>query len=63
MTQVLLVEEGPSDRSSPTDIFLHMPTALSIPMNMERYNWDFESEPEAGEMREKRHKEGASMYV
>ena len=39
---VLLVEAGGSDRS----IFIQMPTALSIPMNMRRYNWHFESEPE-----------------
>ena len=41
-TSVLLVEAGGSDRS----IFVHMPTALSIPMNMPRFNWFFESEPE-----------------
>jgi len=39
---VLLLEAGGSDRS----IFVEMPTALSIPMNMERFNWFFESEPE-----------------
>lgn len=39
---VLLLEAGGSDRS----IFIQMPTALSIPMNMPRYNWHFESEPE-----------------
>ncbi len=39
---VLLIEAGGSDRS----IFIQMPTALSIPMNMERFNWFFESEPE-----------------
>ena len=39
---VLLIEAGGSDSS----IFIQMPTALSIPMNMQRYNWDFESEPE-----------------
>ncbi len=39
---VLLLEAGGSDRS----IFIQMPTALSIPMNMARYNWFFESEPE-----------------
>ena len=41
-TTVLLLEAGGSDRS----IFIQMPTALSIPMNMPRYNWFFESEPE-----------------
>ena len=39
---VLLIEAGGSDRS----IFIQMPSALSIPMNMPRYNWFFESEPE-----------------
>jgi choline dehydrogenase len=41
-TTVLLLEAGGSDRS----IFIQMPTALSIPMNMARYNWGFETEPE-----------------
>ena len=41
-TQVLLLEHGGSDRS----IFIQMPTALSIPMNMDKYNWAYESEPE-----------------
>lgn len=41
---VLLLEAGGSDRS----IFIQMPTALSIPMNMKKYNWFFESEPEPG---------------
>ena len=40
--RVLLIEAGGSDRS----IFIQMPTALSIPMNMARFNWQFESEPE-----------------
>ncbi len=39
---ILLLETGGSDRS----IFIQMPTALSIPMNMQKYNWQFESEPE-----------------
>ncbi|MEM7169788.1 MAG: choline dehydrogenase [Pseudomonadota bacterium] len=39
---VMLLEAGGSDKS----IFIQMPTALSIPMNMERFNWFFESEPE-----------------
>lgn len=39
---VLLLEAGGSDRN----IFIQMPTALSIPMNMARFNWGFESEPE-----------------
>ena len=41
-TKVLLVEFGGGDAS----LFIQMPTALSIPMNMEKYNWGFESEPE-----------------
>ncbi|MGI9316787.1 MAG: choline dehydrogenase [bacterium] len=39
---VLLLEFGGSDRS----IFIQMPTALSIPMNTERFAWQFHSEPE-----------------
>ena len=42
-TTVALLEFGGSDRS----IFIQMPTALSIPMNMRKYNWFYESEPEA----------------
>lgn len=41
---VLLLEAGGSDSS----IFIQMPTALSIPMNMKKFNWFFESEPEPG---------------
>jgi len=41
---VLVLEAGGSDRS----IFIQMPTALSIPMNMKRFNWFFETEPEPG---------------
>ncbi|NNE64664.1 MAG: choline dehydrogenase, partial [Gammaproteobacteria bacterium] len=41
-TSVLLLEYGGSDRS----IFIQMPTALSIPMNMRKYNWGYESQPE-----------------
>ncbi len=40
--RVLLLEYGGKDNS----IFIQMPTALSIPMNMEKFNWFFESEPE-----------------
>ena len=40
--RILLIEAGGSDRS----IFIQMPTAFSIPMNMKRYNWGFETEPE-----------------
>ncbi len=39
---VALLEFGGSDKS----IFIQMPTALSIPMNMKKYNWFYESEPE-----------------
>jgi choline dehydrogenase len=41
---VALLEFGGSDRS----IFIQMPTALSIPMNMKKFNWFYESEPEPG---------------
>ncbi len=40
--KVLLLETGGSDRS----IFIQMPTALSIPMNTDKYAWQFETEPE-----------------
>ncbi len=40
--RVAILEAGGSDRS----VLIQMPTALSIPMNMPRYNWGFESEPE-----------------
>ena len=39
---VLLLENGGSDRS----VFIQMPTALSIPMNMPKYDWRFYTEPE-----------------
>jgi choline dehydrogenase len=39
---VLLLETGGSDKS----IFIQMPTALSIPMNSNKYAWQFETEPE-----------------
>jgi choline dehydrogenase len=39
---VLVLEYGGSDRS----IYIQMPTALSIPMNMPKYNWGYQSEPE-----------------
>ncbi|TDF35109.1 choline dehydrogenase [Alteromonadaceae bacterium M269] len=39
---VLLLETGGSDKS----IFIQMPTALSIPMNTQKYAWQFETEPE-----------------
>jgi choline dehydrogenase len=39
---VLLLEYGGSDRS----VYIQMPSALSIPMNMAKYDWRYESEPE-----------------
>lgn len=39
---VLVLEYGGSDRS----LFIQMPSALSIPMNMPKYNWFYETEPE-----------------
>ena len=42
--QVLLLENGGTDRS----LFIQMPTALSYPMNTERYAWQFHSEAEPG---------------
>lgn len=40
---VLLLEKGGSDKH----IFVQMPTALSYPMNMERFTWQFHAEPDA----------------
>lgn len=40
--EVLVVEFGGSDRSP----LIQMPAALSIPMNMEKYDWRYYSEPE-----------------
>jgi choline dehydrogenase len=39
---VLLLEYGGSDRS----LWIQMPTALYIPMNMPRYDWRYHTEPE-----------------
>ena len=39
---MLVLEYGGSDRS----LWIQMPTALSIPMNMERYDWRYYTEPE-----------------
>ncbi len=39
---VLLLEYGGSDAS----VYIQMPTALSIPMNMPKYTWPYRSEPE-----------------
>ncbi|TPE54070.1 choline dehydrogenase [Maribrevibacterium harenarium] len=41
---VLLVEKGGSDSS----IFIQMPTALSYPMNTEKYAWQFHTDKEGG---------------
>jgi choline dehydrogenase len=40
--RVLLLEYGGSDRS----MFIQMPSALSIPMNMPKFNWFYHTEPE-----------------
>ena len=50
--RVLLIEYGGSDRS----IFIQMPSALSIPMNMPKYNWFYHTEPEP-------HLNGRSMHT
>lgn len=42
--RVLLVEAGGSDRN----ILVQMPTALSYPMAMDRFNWGYHSDPEPG---------------
>ena len=39
---VLVIEHGGSDRGP----FINMPGALSYPMNMRRYDWGFQTEPE-----------------
>ncbi len=39
---VMLLEYGGSDSS----ILIQMPSALSIPMNMPKYNWSYETDPE-----------------
>ncbi|MDK9736869.1 choline dehydrogenase [Vibrio sp. D404a] len=41
---VLLLEAGGTDKS----IFIQMPTALSYPMNTEKYAWQFETQQETG---------------
>ena len=41
-SSVLVLEYGGSDRS----LWIQMPTALYIPMNMARYDWRYYSEPE-----------------
>ena len=49
---VLVFENGGSDRS----IYIQMPTALSIPMNMPRYNYFYHTEPEP-------HLDGRSLHT
>jgi choline dehydrogenase len=39
---VMVLEFGGSDRS----IYIQMPAALSIPMNMPKYDWRYQTEPE-----------------
>src|ERR1700730_10157673 len=41
--EVCLVEAGPKDNS----IGIRMPAALTMPIESDKYNWKFESEPEA----------------
>lgn len=41
---VLLLEKGGSDRH----IYVQMPTALSYPMNMDQFTWQFHAEPDEG---------------
>ena len=41
---MLVLEYGGSDRS----LFVQMPSALSIPMGMEKYDWRYYTEPEPG---------------
>ena len=40
--KVVVIEEGGSDAGP----FINMPAALSYPMNMARYDWGFQTEPE-----------------
>lgn len=42
--RVLLLEKGGSDNH----IFIKMPTALSYPMNMDKFTWQFHTQPEPG---------------
>ena len=42
VNSVIVIEYGGSDAGP----FIQMPGALSFPMNMKRYDWGFESEPE-----------------
>ena len=40
--KILLIEYGGKNSS----VFIDMPAALSYPMNMKKYNWGFNAEPE-----------------
>ena len=40
--RVVVVEAGPQDHS----IFIHMPSAFAYPLQGEKYNWHYETEPE-----------------
>ena len=40
--KVVVIEEGGTDAGP----FINMPAALSYPMNMKRYDWGFQTEPE-----------------
>ncbi|MBY0425051.1 MAG: GMC family oxidoreductase N-terminal domain-containing protein [Cytophagales bacterium] len=40
--RVCLIEAGPDDKS----IFIKMPAALTFPIESDKYNWKYESEPE-----------------
>jgi choline dehydrogenase len=51
--KVLLLEAGPRDRA--WDWRIHMPAALSYPMNGTTYNWDFHTTPQA-------HMDGRSLH-
>ena len=42
--RVLLLEEGPADKR----VILSMPAALGLPLENDRFNWQFKSEPEPG---------------
>jgi len=39
---VIVIEHGGSDAGP----FIQMPAALSYPMNMKRYDWGYQSQPE-----------------
>ncbi len=45
--RVLLLEAGPSDRSTFFGWQISMPAALTYPLNSRRFNWFYETEPQA----------------